>query len=144
MRPNKKRGSSQCGTVKTNLNSIHEDAGSIPGLTQWIKDPERGQGSNLCPHGCQSDSFPLSRNGNSLTLIYICVFGVSVLAQWLTNLTSIHEVAGSIPGPAPWINDQRCHELWYRSQMWLGSLVAVAVVYAGSSAPIRTLAWEPP
>ena len=47
----------------------------------------------------------------------------------VTNLTSIHENAGSIPGPAYELGIQCCHERWYR--------LAVA-------APIRPLAWELP
>ena len=31
--------------------------------------------------------------------------GVAVVAQWLTNPTMNREVAGSIPGLAPWVKD---------------------------------------
>ena len=32
-------GNSRCGSVVMNPTSIHEDGGSIPGLTLWLKDP---------------------------------------------------------------------------------------------------------
>ena len=31
--------SSCCDTVETNLISIYEDAGLMPGLVKWVRDP---------------------------------------------------------------------------------------------------------
>ena len=33
------------------------------------------------------------------------LFGVPVVAQWLKNPTKNHEIAGSVPGLAQWVND---------------------------------------
>ena len=51
---------------------------------------------------------------------------VPVVAQQVKNPTSIHEDAGLILGSLSGLRIRRCRELWCRSQMQLGSCVAVA------------------
>ena len=62
-------------------------------------------------------------------LLHKIRYGVPVVAQWLTNLTRNHEVAGSIPGLTQWVKDPELLWLWCRP---------------AAIAPIRPLAWEPP
>ena len=66
------------------------------------------------------------------------------MAQWLTNPTRNHEVAGSVPALAQWVNDRRRRDLWCRLQRRLGSRVVWLWRRPVATAPIQPLALEPP
>ena len=67
-------------------------------------------------------------------------FGVPVVAQWLTNLTRNHEVAGSVPALAQCVAVScgvGCRRGSDPALLWLWRRPV-------ATSPIRPLAWEPP
>ena len=67
------------------------------------------------------------------------------MAQWLTNLTKNHKVAGSVPALAQWVKRSGvavncgvgCRCSWDPELLWLWRRPV-------ATAPIRPLAWESP
>ena len=89
----------------------------------------------LDPHQWQPDRPPGNSQVKFLIMFHLekyRFYGSSRCGTVETKLTRKHEVAGSIPGLAQGLRIWCCHEQWCRSQMWLGSNVAVAVAQASS------------
>ena len=64
----------------------------------------------------QLNLVPLARFTGALKPLSL---GAPAVAQWVMNLTRIHEDTESIPGLAQGVNIWCCHELWCRSQLQL-------------------------
>ena len=111
--------SSHHSSAETSLTSIHEDLGSIPGLGSGIAvSCVIGQTLGLdlvllCPQlQLRLDRWPGNPHITSAALKrnkqinkQLVNNGVPIVAQWLTNLTRNHEVAGSTPGLTHWVKD---------------------------------------
>ena len=65
------------------------------------------------------------------------------MAQWLTNSTRNHEVAGSIPALLSGLRIRRCHELCVGRRSVLDPALLWLWYRLAATVPIGPLAWEP-
>ena len=140
-----------------NPNSIHEDAGLTPGLTQWVN---HSNASSSISRRCSSDlvllwlwrwpvaaapirtlawEFPyavaaaLKKNNNKNLSNKNLKTGVPIVAQRKQIRLGTMRVWVRSLASLSGLRIRHCLELWCRSQTRLGSGIAVAVAQAGSN-----------
>ena len=100
-------------------------------IMEYYSAPKKEWSTDMLQHGRTSKT---------------CQVGVPVMAQWLANLTSIHESKGLIPGLSQWVKDPSL--LWavvyVGHRRSLDSMLLWLWCRPAATAPIEPLAWEPP
>ena len=79
----------------------------------------------LCEVFAVDKGFLISAISSPGVLLRLYPRGFPFVAQQLMDPTSIHEMLLGSLALLSGLRIQRCCEMWYRSQMWLGSGVAV-------------------